>query len=112
MKVKEMIKKLQEYVDKYGEDLEIVHSADEEGNAYSTIEPGSLALVLDNPEGRNNHPVGVCIYPWEEGFEYAEQACLASSECGNHSYCNNGEGCDTCVVHGYEPGSKRIYIKE
>lgn len=101
MKVKEMIKKLQGFVEQYGEDLEIIHAADEEGNSYSTIEPGSLALVIDNPEGGSNKPVGVVIYPWTENFEYAEQACLASKECGNHPYCNNGERCSTCKVNDY-----------
>ena len=101
MKVKEMIQRLQAFVDQYGEDLEIVHSADEEGNSYATIESGSLVLVLDNPDGGSNKPVGVVIYPWEENFECAEQACLASKECGSHPYCNNGEGCDTCKVNDF-----------
>lgn len=102
MKVKELVKELNKYMAQYGDDLEIIVSHDEEGNCYGTIDKQSLSLVLDNPEGGSNKPVGVVIYPWEEGIEYAEEACAISRECGHHPYCNNGEGCDTCKVYRYK----------
>jgi len=76
MKVKELVKQLNGYMNKYGEDLDIVISTDEEGNFYSTVEVGSLALVLDHPDGVNPKPLGVVIYPWEEGFYTPEEAML------------------------------------
>ena len=71
MKVKEFVEKLNGYIDKYGDDLQIVISTDEEGNFYSTVEVGSLALVTGGP---NKKPVAVVVYPWEEGFYTAEEA--------------------------------------
>lgn len=70
MKVKDLVKKLNEYVDKYGDHLEVVISRDEEGNSYSTVEIDSLALVRNESK-----PVGIVIYPWEEGFNLPEEAC-------------------------------------
>ena len=70
MKVKDLVKKLNEYVDKYGDHLEVVISTDEEGNSYSTVEIDSLALVRNESK-----PVGIVIYPWEEGFNLPEEAC-------------------------------------
>ena len=72
MKVKDLVKKLNEYTKKYGDHLEVVISTDEEGNSYSTVEIGSLALVTGGPHLK---PVGIVIYPWEEGFELPEEAC-------------------------------------
>lgn len=75
MKVKELVNELNRYMKKYGDDLDVVLSTDEEGNFYSTVEIGSLALVLDNPkEGKHGNPIGVVIYPWEEGFDSPEEA--------------------------------------
>ena len=70
MKVKDLVKKLNEYIDKYGDHLEVVISTDEEGNSYSTVEIDSLALVRNESK-----PVGIVIYPWEEGFNLPEEAC-------------------------------------
>ena len=70
MKVKDLVKKLNEYVDRYGDHLEVVISTDEEGNSYSTVEIDSLALVRNESK-----PVGIVIYPWEEGFNLPEEAC-------------------------------------
>ena len=71
MKAKDLVKELNEYVDKYGDHLEVVISTDEEGNSYSTVEIGSLALVTGGPHLK---PVGVVIYPFEEGYDSAEEA--------------------------------------
>lgn len=70
MKVKDLVKKLNEYVDKYGDHLEVVISTDGEGNSYSTVEIDSLTLVR-----KESKPVGIVIYPWEEGFNSSEEAC-------------------------------------
>lgn len=80
MKVKELVEKLNKYTEKYGEDLQVVISTDEEGNMYSTVEVGSLALVLDNPSMTSGKPIGVVIYPWEEGFYTAEEAIAGKKE--------------------------------
>lgn len=74
MKVKELVNKLNEFTSKYGDDLDIVISTDEEGNSYSTVEIGSLALVRDNPDHGALKTMGVVIYPWEEGFDSPEEA--------------------------------------
>ena len=80
MKVKELVEKLNKYTERYGDDLEIVISTDEEGNMYSTVEVGSLALVLDNPTDTTGKPIGVVIYPWEEGFSTPEEAIAGERE--------------------------------
>lgn len=75
MKVKELVNELNRYMKVYGDDLDVVLSTDEEGNSYSTVEIGSLSLVLDNPEeGKHGKPIGVVIYPWEEGLYTPEDA--------------------------------------
>lgn len=97
MKVKELIAKLETIEEKYG-DVEVVMASDSEGNSYSTIDNNVIhSKVYENEAGflragykgelRNGaYPdivekfyksakvVGVCLFPWSEGFEYAEDA--------------------------------------
>lgn len=75
MKVNDLVKTLQGYVDKYGEDLEVVVSSDEEGNSYSTITRGSVCECRTDIYDENAKVCGVIIYPWVEGFETPEEAC-------------------------------------
>lgn len=74
MKLKDFTKWLLKVEQDFGGDLEVVHSKDEEGNSYSTLDPRSLAIVYDNPDDPELKPVGVVIYPWIEGFGSAEEA--------------------------------------
>lgn len=82
MTLQELIKQLQQYKKDYGGDIPVVLSADTEGNYYSTME-GS--------EGANNRSIcpimnatdkviGVCLWPFVEGFNKPEDACYASKK--------------------------------
>jgi hypothetical protein len=75
MKIKDIIKKLEDYRDRYGENLEIVLSIDAEGNSYSTLNEKSFGLVIDDPERKEYKAIGIVLYPWEEHFYTAEDAC-------------------------------------
>lgn len=75
MKAKDFIKEIEKYTKTYGEDIEIIVSADPEGNSYGTTHQGSFGLIIDNPNDGPMKPVGLCIYPWDEHFQTPESAC-------------------------------------
>lgn len=96
MKIKEMIAKLETWEELYG-NIEVVMSVDPEGNSYSTIDNRwSFAAVRDGEDdfidrmiaekklnsmtqeekefNDNAKIVGLCLYPFEEGYDSAEEA--------------------------------------
>lgn len=97
MKLRELLHQLNITKKIYGDNIEVVMSKDPEGNEYATLDTASLSYVYDKeddfvnarfkgilPENaqkqindfvKNTKVIGVCIYPWEEGLDSAEEAC-------------------------------------
>ncbi len=97
MKVKDLIAKLETIEEKYG-NVEVVMATDSEGNSYSTIDDNVIhSKVYENEANflragyqgqlrngaypdivekfyKNAKVVGVCLFPYAENFEYAEEA--------------------------------------
>lgn len=96
MEIKKLIKVLQMWEKEYG-NIQVVMSTDSEGNSYSTLEDRfSFSPVRDGEDdfiGRmiaekklnsmtkeekefcdKAKIVGICLYPFGEGFETAEEA--------------------------------------
>jgi len=80
MTINQLIKQLEQYKKDYGGDTPVVLSADTEGNAYSTLEGSdgennrSICPIMND----NDKVIGVCLWPWVEGFDQPEDACYAS----------------------------------
>ena len=103
MKIKDLIAKLETCEELYG-NIDVVIAADSEGNSFSTIDDNILhSKVYANeadflragyrgqltggayPEVvekfyKNAKVIGICLYPYEEDFEYAEDAISFRSE--------------------------------
>ena len=96
MKINEMIKELQAVSDKYG-DIDVVMASDSEGNGYSTIDKNfrysrvyedetafinaaSRGTVTGKPMDLINDfydkakVIGICLFPWAEHFQAADEA--------------------------------------
>lgn len=87
MTVSELIKELQKIKKYCGGDIKIVLSSDSEGNSYSTLDK-SYSLVRDMEDSiiclykgpqikeklMEQKVIGVCLFPFEEGYESAENA--------------------------------------
>ena len=82
MTINQLIKQLQQYKKDYGGDIPVVLSADTEGNAYSTMEGSdgvnnrSICPIMNSTD----KVIGVCLWPWVEGFDQPEDACYASKK--------------------------------
>lgn len=98
MTIVQLINTLKLYQERFGDDLKVILAVDPEGNSYSTtdvcqicsIRDGEDAVfkdVLKNVSGyrinvdkvldqelNRKKVIGVCIYPFDEGFNTAEQA--------------------------------------
>lgn len=102
MKIKDLISTLELYKNKYG-NINVVLSVDPEGNSYSTIDSKySFCCVRDgedmiydkaykttkgnrinfndyvDTELKKHKVIGVCIYPFDEGFSTPESAIKES----------------------------------
>lgn len=99
MKLRELLNELEIIKKIAGDDIEVVVSSDSEGNSFGTISHGCFSYVHEKEDDfvkaqragclsgnvqdvinkffKNAKTIGICIYPWEEGFESAEQACKA-----------------------------------
>ena len=97
MKIQALINELENIKKIRGSDIEVVLSVDPEGNSFSTLEPQSISYVFQGEDkfvdtqaagclsgdakkiidGFFTHAkvVGICLFPWEEGFNTAEDAC-------------------------------------
>ena len=97
MKIQALINELESIKKIRGSDIEVVLSVDPEGNSFSTLEPQSISYVFQGEDkfvdahaagclsgdakkiidDFYNHAkvVGICLFPWEEGFNTAEDAC-------------------------------------
>ena len=65
MKISELKQYLSRVEKEFG-DLPVVISCDSEGNSYGTLNKnGSLCEVMND---KGTKVVGVCLYPFEEGF--------------------------------------------
>lgn len=98
MTVNELIIKLEKFRLLYGNDLEVVLSVDPEGNSYSTTDAKQICCVRDgedmlykdvyertkgnrvmfdktiDKELLKHKVIGICIYPFDEGFNTPESA--------------------------------------
>lgn len=97
MKIQALINELESIKKIRGSDIEVIVSVDPEGNSFSTLETQSISYVFQGEDDFvnahaagclsgdaqkivddfYNHAkvVGICLYPWEEGFNTAEDAC-------------------------------------
>lgn len=97
MKIQALINELENIKKIRGSDIEVVLSVDPEGNSFSTLEPQSISYVFQGEDkfidaqkagclsgdaekiidGFLAHAktVGICLFPWEAGFNTAEDAC-------------------------------------
>lgn len=97
MKIKDLIAKLKTCEELYG-NIDVVMASDSEGNSYSTIDENILYSKVYANEAdflrtgcsgglrgesypdivekfyKNASVVGICLYPFQENFEYAEDA--------------------------------------
>lgn len=77
MKVKELIEELTQFGLRYGLDKQVVMSVDPEGNSFSTLAHLDCLSTVDDEKGK---VIGCCIWPFEEGFEYCEEAARHESK--------------------------------
>lgn len=97
MKIQALINELENIKKIRGSDIEVVLSVDPEGNSFSTLEPQSISYVFQGEDKfvdaqaagclsgeakkiiddfyNQAKVVGICLFPWEEGFNTAEDAC-------------------------------------
>lgn len=97
MKIQALINELESIKKIRGSDIEVVLSVDPEGNSFSTLEPQSISYVFQGEDKfvdahkagclsgdaekiiddffTHAKAVGICLFPWEEGFNTAEDAC-------------------------------------
>lgn len=97
MKLRELLNELNSIKKNYGDDIEVVMSSDPEGNSYSTLEQQSISFVHDKEDDfvnaqvrgflsgnaqdvidnfyKHSKVIGICLYPWNENIDSAEQAC-------------------------------------
>ena len=97
MKIQALINELESIKKTRGADIEVVLSVDPEGNSFGTLEPYCISYVFQGEDkfvdahaagclsgdaqkiidDLSSHAkvVGICLYPWEEGFNTAEDAC-------------------------------------
>ena len=98
MKLRTLINELNVLKKIHGDNIEVVIAQDPEGNGFSTLEPQSLSVVYDKEDDfikaqtygtltgpnykeivdeftKGSKVIGLCLFPWEEGFDSAEEAC-------------------------------------
>lgn len=98
MTVHDLIIKLEKFRLLYGNDLEVILSVDPEGNSYSTTDARQICCIRDgedmlydkvykqtkgnrvmfdktiDKELAKSKVIGICIYPFDEGFNTPESA--------------------------------------
>lgn len=73
MIISDLIKQLQAVKQDCG-DVPVVLSSDSEGNSYGTTDTqSSLTYAVDN----KGNVVGIVLYPFADGYENADEACLS-----------------------------------
>lgn len=98
MTILQLINTLKMYQKLYGNDIKVVLSTDPEGNSYSTTDMRQIISIRDgedkafsdifkatkgnranfdnimDEELKKHKVIGLCIYPFDEGFDTAEKA--------------------------------------